>query len=263
MTQPSQVPPATLSPSGIAGSLVRYGATFAAILALLTAGASPAAAQRPQRANLDEWVKIDDDDLPEKYKEWLDEHRVIVTEAELDVFLRLESDVQYDEFLKRFWLVRDPSPGTPQNEYREMYQERLEHVEFQFGRDTPRQGRRTDRGRMYLLLGEPLNTVSWPSTQLAYPVEIWWYHANPKLGIPPYFYLAFFKRKGVGEYRLYSPMVDTPLALLNPAGESYMRGCLRRGPTAWRGANSTSPISCSETMRPVMRLVCGSRTGPH
>ena len=232
MTQPSQVPPATPSAAGIAGSLVRYGATFAAVLALLTAGASPAAAQRPLRADLDEWVKIDDDDLPEKYKEWLDEHRVIITAAELDVFLRLESDVQYDEFLKRFWLARDTSPGTPKNEYQEMYQERLEYVERHFSRDSPRKGRQTDRGRMYLLLGAPMNTVSLPSTQLAYPVQMWWYHANPKLGIPPYFYLAFFKRKGVGEYRLYSPMVDTPLALLNPAGDQHMRGLEARAQRA-------------------------------
>ncbi len=224
MTQPSQVPPATLSPSGIAGSLVRYGATFAAILALLAAGASPAAAQRPQRANLDEWVKIDDSDLPEKYRDWLDEHRVIITSAELDVFLRLESDVQYEEFLRRFWLARDPSPGTPQNEYQEMHQERLEYVEFHFSRDTPRKGRQTDRGRMYLLLGEPMSIASWPSTQMAYPVEVWWFHAQPKLGIPPYFSLVFFKRKGTGEYRLYSPLADGPIALLNPSGESYMRG---------------------------------------
>ena len=209
-------------------------AAFAAILALLIAGASPAAAQRPQRANLDEWVKIDDDDLPEKYKEWLDEHRVIITAAELDVFLRLESEVQYEEFLKRFWLARDTSPGTPKNEYQEMYRERLEYVEFHFGRGTPRKGRRTDRGRMYLLLGAPLSIASWPNTQLAYPVDIWWYQTNPKLGIPPYFSLAFFKRRGIGEYRLYSPLVDTPLALLNPAGESYMRGLearLRDGAT--------------------------------
>ncbi len=241
MTQPSQVPPATPSPAVVVASLVRHGATCVAILVLLAAAASPAAAQRPQRADLDEWVKIDTDDLPEKYKVWLDEHEVIITADELDVFLRLESEVQYEEFLTRFWRVRDPSAGTPQNEYQEMYQERLEHVDFNFGRDTPRAGRKTDRGRMYLLLGEPMTIKSFPYTQMAYPVEVWWYHANPRLGIPPYFYLAFFKRNGVGEHRLYSPLVDGPEALLNPAGQNYANG-VQSGAGAFEGTSNNGRL---------------------
>ena len=76
---------------------------------------------------------------------------------------------------------------------------------------------------MYLLLGEPMNIKSLPYEQQAYPIEIWWFHANPRLGIPPFFYLVFFKRNGIGQFRLYSPLVDGPMALLNPSGVSSAR----------------------------------------
>lgn len=194
-----------------------------AVVASYSVAAYAAPAQRPPRASLDEWEELDLDNLAEKYQEFFDEVRVIITPEEEDVFLRLESDTQRDIFMDDFWRVRDPSAGTPKNEYKEEYERRLEHVEKHFGRGTPRQGRDTDRGRMYLLLGEPMNIKTFPWTQLAYPAEMWWFHANPRLGIPPFFYLLFFQRNGVGEYRLYSPLVDGPTALLNPAGMEEMR----------------------------------------
>lgn len=202
-------------------------ATRAAALALLAALALvptlAASAQLPARASLDEWDKFELENLPVKYQEFYDEVEIIMTPEETEIFLRLESDTQRELFMEDFWKVRDPSAGTPANEYREEFERRLEHVEKHYGRGTPRQGRDTDQGRMYLLLGEPMNIKTFPWTQLAYPAEIWWYHANPKLGVPPFFYLVFFKRNGVGEYRLYSPLVDGPAALLNPAGISEMR----------------------------------------
>lgn len=204
----------------------RFGLIMGLVFALLTAGSSAATAWAPQRslqANLDAFEKVDLDTLAEKYQDFYDEIEMILTSAEEDVFLRLESDLQRDDFMDRFWRVRDPSPGTSRNEYKEQYEERLEHVEFHFGRGEPGPGRKSERGRMYLLLGEPMNIKSLPYEQQTYPIEIWWYHANPKLGIPPFFYLVFFKPHGAGKFRLYSPMVDGPMALLNPAGKENVR----------------------------------------
>ncbi|MCH7824295.1 MAG: GWxTD domain-containing protein [Acidobacteria bacterium] len=203
---------------GLVGSLVL------AVLAASSAAATASAPQRPARADLDAFEKVDLDTLAEKYRDFYNEIEVILTAAEEDVFLRLESDFQRDEFMERFWRVRDPSAGTPRNEYKEEYEKRLEHVEKHFGRGVPGPGRKTDQGRMYLLLGEPMNIKSLPYEQQLRPVEMWWFHANPRLGIPPFFYLVFFKRNGVGQFRLYSPLVDGPMALLNPSGVSSARG---------------------------------------
>lgn len=209
----------------VGGRAARLGVAALLVASLASApfanGATPP--QRPSRASLAEFTKVELKSLAEKYQDFYDEVKVIITPEEEEVFFRLGSDFQRDEFLTHFWRVRDPSPGTPTNEYKDEYDRRLEHVEKHFGRGTPRKGRQTDRGRMYLLLGEPMNIKSFPWTQQAYPAEMWWFHASPRLGIPPFFYLVFFKRNGVGEFRLYSPLVDTPTALLNPAGMQTMR----------------------------------------
>ena len=253
MMQPPEIRGITVEDLPMARRWFRPGATAALIAALVAIGVSPAGSapvlvteaeaipQRPARANLDEFEKIDIENIDEKYKKWLEEVDVIITEDEREVFVRLESDFQRDAFMEKFWRVRDPSPGTPNNEYQEEHYRRLEHVEFHFSRDTPRPGWMTDRGRMYILLGEPMNTKRLPNTQLAYPVEFWFFHANPKLGIPPFFYLAFFKRNGVGEYRLYSPIVDGPMKLLNPAGENYARGLQTGGFDDRGGRMASSP----------------------
>jgi GWxTD domain-containing protein len=176
-----------------------------------------------QEVNLEEFPKLELEDLPSIYQQWLEEVHWIITPTEKDVFLRLRTNERREDYIERFWEVRDPTPGTPDNEYRDLHYERLAYVERHFGRDTPRAGWRTDRGRYYIILGEPMNRKTLPNTQLAYPVEIWWYHAEPKLGIPPFFYLLFYKAFGTGEYQLYSPLVDGPMRLLNPAGESEVR----------------------------------------
>ena len=198
------------------------------ILAMLP-GASGATAQSSQRFDLDEWNRIDKRDLPESTQEWLEEIEVILTKEEEETFLRLETELQRAEFMKRFWVVRDPTPGTPQNEYYDEYQRRLEYVQKTLGRDTPREGRETDRGRMYLLLGEPGTIKRLHNTRDAVPVEIWSYRANPKLGIPPFFNLAFFQRSGAGEFQLYSPLMDGAYEILNPDGQRQAEQYARSG----------------------------------
>jgi len=172
-----------------------------------------------QQSGLDAFPLGDREELPDLYQDWLRDVEAIITEDELDVFLRCPSDTQRELFIEHFWKQRDPSPGTPRNEYVELYYERLAYVNKHFGASAPGSGARTDQGRMYLVLGAPMNVKQLPSTRLAYPVELWFYHADPKLGIPPFFNVVFFKELGMGEYRLYSPVNDGPIALLNYNGE--------------------------------------------
>lgn len=176
-----------------------------------------------QQISLDTFPRVDPEDLPEQYREWLDEVSVILTTRERDVFLRCDNDAQRDQFIDGFWLVRDPTAGTPRNEAREQHYERLEYANFQFGRDTSRPGSQTDRGRVYQLLGKPMDVNRLANTQAAYPAEIWFYNVDPRLGVPSYFYVAFYKYLGYGEYILYRPVGDGPMKLLNPAGVAQVR----------------------------------------
>ena len=154
-------------------------------------------------------------DLPRQWQRWLNEEVFhIISGRERELFLRLENDEQREQFLAKFWEVRDPTPGTERNEYREEHERRLRYADETFGRGSVFRGRLTDRGRMYVTLGPPQNRYDFPNQASLYPTELWFYEAEPRLGLPPYFYLIFFKRFGAGDYVLYNPVIDGPGALM-------------------------------------------------
>ena len=157
--------------------------------------------------------KIDVRDLQPKYQEWLKLVAYIIVPVERDVFLKLQSDRDRDIFIDTFWKQRDPTPGTPENEYKDEIIKRFAHVNKFYGRATTREGWQTDLGRFYMILGEPSSIerfdMSW-----TVPAQAWSYYGDPKKGLPGNFVLLFFQRGGIGEYRLYDPVSDGPTALL-------------------------------------------------
>ncbi|MGD1010445.1 MAG: GWxTD domain-containing protein [Candidatus Aminicenantales bacterium] len=153
--------------------------------------------------------------LPERYKKWLDEEIVyIITPHERDIFLHLQTDKERDIFIEAFWKQRDPNPGTPRNEFREEHYQRLKYANDVYGRSSLLPGWKTDRGRVYIVLGPPKHVESYDQVQDVYPVEVWFYMGDPALGLPPAFNIVFFKRNGIGDYVLYSPAQDGPVSLL-------------------------------------------------
>ncbi len=156
--------------------------------------------------------------LPERYKKWLDEEVVyIITAHERDVFLHLQTDKERDIFVDAFWKQRDPSPGTPRNEFREEHYQRLKYANDIYGRSSSLPGWKTDRGRTYIILGPPKNVESYSNVQNVYPVEIWFYLGDPAVGLPTAFNVIFFKRNGIGDYIFYSPAQDGPASLIADA----------------------------------------------
>jgi GWxTD domain-containing protein len=156
--------------------------------------------------------------LSEEHRTWLERDAVyIVTERERDVFLSLETVEERNRFIEAFWRKRDPNPATPANEYKDEHYRRMEHANTFLGRETFREGWRTDRGRYYILLGEPRETQRYDGYSELVSSELWFYQGDPRLGLPSFFYLLFFKKNDFGEYRLYHPMIDGPQALLSPS----------------------------------------------
>jgi GWxTD domain-containing protein len=160
--------------------------------------------------------------LPEQYRLWLEEEVVyIITPTERDVFRKLETDRERDIFIEAFWKHRDPTPGTPGNEFKEEHYRRLSYAKEYYGRGTPLPGWKTDRGRIYIILGPPQNIETYDTTTGVYPTEIWFYPGDPAYGLPTAFNIIFFKRSGTGDYILYSPVDDGPQALIaDDMGES-------------------------------------------
>jgi len=159
--------------------------------------------------------------LPEQYRLWLEEEVVyIITPRERDVFRKLETDKERDIFIEAFWKHRDPTPGTPGNEFKDEHNKRIDYADEYFGRGTPRPGWMTDMGRIHIILGPPRSSEDYDNINGVYPVQIWFYDGDPAYGLPTGFNIIFFKKRGMGEYVLYSPVDDGPESLIADWGTS-------------------------------------------
>jgi GWxTD domain-containing protein len=81
-------------------------------------------------------------------------------------------------FLLRFWAARDPTPGTPKNEFRDEVDARLAAIRSRFSTGGE-PGIETARGRIYLEYGKPDRVVARTLTSwLANPYEVWQYFST-------------------------------------------------------------------------------------
>jgi GWxTD domain-containing protein len=80
-------------------------------------------------------------------------------------------------FLRTFWARRDPTLGTPVNEAMVGFYQRIATATRRFaeGGAGSVPGWRTDRGRIYVIHGEPDDVLRRPSTGPAPPWEVWKY----------------------------------------------------------------------------------------
>jgi GWxTD domain-containing protein len=152
--------------------------------------------------------------IPPKYKKWLQQDAAyIITNEEKKSFQDLTSDADRDRFIEHFWDVRNPTPGSPTNIYRDEHYRRIEYANQFFGHISHTEGWRTDMGRVYITLGEPQQRQKLYGLQKVTPMEIWFYsNGNPAL--PPFFYVIFYQRDPTDEFRTYHPYSDGPEKLI-------------------------------------------------
>jgi GWxTD domain-containing protein len=155
--------------------------------------------------------------LPEHYREWLARDvAYIITDEEKEAFVRLPTDTERDKFIERFWEIRNPSPGSPTNSYKDELYRRIAYANQWFGHNSGIEGWRTDQGRVYITLGAPQQVGKYLGSPNVRPMEIWFYqNAHPAL--PPFFNVVFYQREAGGEFRLYSPYMDGPVKLISSA----------------------------------------------
>jgi GWxTD domain-containing protein len=158
--------------------------------------------------------KIREEDLGPTYREWLKFVTYIIHPREKDVFMKLGSDQDRDVFIQAFWRQRDPTPGTSENEYFDEMKKRFAYINKEFKKGSPREGWMTDQGRIYMILGEPVSKTGYSNLPELQPVEVWSYYGDAAKGQPSNFGLMFFRRSGIGEFKLYDPVADGPLAIL-------------------------------------------------
>jgi len=78
----------------------------------------------------------------------------IMTDQEEKDWKKLRTDDERAAFVKAFWEKRDPTPGTPDNEYEAIFWKKVEEADKTFKSVTD-PGSLTDMGRTYMLLGSP------------------------------------------------------------------------------------------------------------
>ena len=108
------------------------------------------------------------------YKKWLDEDvRWIISDEERTAFKRLQTDDEHEAFIEQFWLRRDPTPGTTENEMKEENYRRIAFANDHFSVGIP--GWQTDRGMIYIRYGPPLTIDTHGATASTFPYETWRY----------------------------------------------------------------------------------------
>lgn len=153
--------------------------------------------------------------LNEKYKKWFEEEILyIITTNEKEIFLKLKTDREKDLFIEAFWKQRDPNPLIESNEFKDEHYIRIEYANHHFGRVSPLPGWKTDRGRIYITIGPPVSTQMYENLSSIYATIVWKYHGMSKHKLPDVFNIVFFKRRGTGDYRLYSTSMDGPQSLV-------------------------------------------------
>jgi GWxTD domain-containing protein len=120
--------------------------------------------------------------LKESKTDFMSIVKPIITEGEERIYKSLgtEDDRQY--FKAIFWYKRDDQPRTTKNAYRSLFFERRQIALEQFGEEGT-EGTETDRGLIYLLLGDPdevvQNRLAVASSRPAFE-EVWSYTINGK-----------------------------------------------------------------------------------
>src|SRR6185436_10406611 len=126
-------------------------------------------------------------ELMTPYRKWMNEDvTYILTDEERATFKRLQNDEEREQFIENFWLRRDPTPDSIENEYKEEHYRRIAYANERYASGIP--GWKTDRGRIYILYGKPDEINDHPSggtyerpfsegggTTQTYPFVIWTY----------------------------------------------------------------------------------------
>lgn len=101
-------------------------------------------------------------ELETPFRKWLNEDVFyIITDEEKATFKRFATDDERESFIESFWLRRDPTPDTQENEYKEEHYRRIAYSNERFASGIP--GWKADRGRIYITFGPPDEIEDHPS----------------------------------------------------------------------------------------------------
>ena len=136
-------------------------------------------------------------DLDPQSQDFYDYARLIMTREESEIFRHLPTPESRHEFIADFWDKRDPDPFSEENEFQQEFYGRIEEAN-RFFRSEGIPGWKTDRGRIYIFLGQPDKIEQRPYMRdPEIKGLIWWGYFQYKFGV------WFADRRGDGQYLIY------------------------------------------------------------
>jgi GWxTD domain-containing protein len=172
-------------------------------------------------------------------------------------YASLTSEEERAAFRESFWRDKAISEAS--------YLERVNYADHAFGSGQLGSGGNTDQGRMYLANGAPNSIHRLPSSRVFHECEVWYYDSLPGTGYRSRLQFLFYRRNGIGDFKLFSPQLHTIRALLVP--QSTTRGMFPVNdvitPNDIRARLKTSPAEeeIIEAAVGVARGVTGSENG--
>ena len=165
-------------------------------------------------------------ELETPWRKWLNEDvTYIITDEERKAFKGLQTDEERQSFVEQFWLRRDPTPDTEENEFKEEHYRRIAYANDHYASGIP--GWKTDRGRIYITYGPPDEIDSHPSggtyerpmeegggETSTYPFEQWRYRYIE--GVGSNVILEFVDPTMSGEYRYTIDPTEKDALLMVP-----------------------------------------------
>lgn len=124
------------------------------------------------------------------------EARYTSTSSERSRYGELSGVASKRQFLYEFWRKRNPDQASKVNDMRAQYLERVAYADDHF-RAGSREGWQTDRGRVYIVYGNPDEIDRHPNETDSKPYEIWYYNSLEG-GVS----FDFVDRTGFGDYML-------------------------------------------------------------
>lgn len=118
-----------------------------------------------------EFVVMSDEELNDIF----DKCKYIATSVEVDKYERIKTTEGKREFLFNFWKDRDYDPSTPENEFYKQYLAKISLSNQKYG-SLSRVGWKTDRGRIFIMYGDPSEIERFPNQVDSKPYEIWHYN---------------------------------------------------------------------------------------
>jgi GWxTD domain-containing protein len=172
-------------------------------------------------------------ELESPYKKWFQEDVVyIISNEERQAWRHLATDEEREQFIEQFWLRRDPTPDTVENEFKEEHYRRIAYANQRYASGIP--GWKSDRGRIYITYGPPDEiedhssggTYQRPQEQgggitSVYPFQQWRYRYIEGFGTNVI--VEFVDPTMTGEFRMTMDPSEKEASQHVPAGVTFSR----------------------------------------